>query len=153
MIRVLFVCLGNICRSTMAEGVFQHKVREAGLEGEISTDSVGTGHWHLGEPPHPKTMQMLARKGITYSHRARLISRQDLAEFHYILTMDEQNYRDVKAMEQGNEKVVRFLEYAPEMGLTEVPDPYYSGVYEEVFQLVNAASDGLLAAIREEHGL
>ena len=155
MIKVLFVCLGNICRSTMAEGVFKHKVREMGLEHAIQSDSAGTGHWHIGEPPHPKTMQMLAQKGITdYSHRARLLLPQDIEHFDYILTMDESNYEDVMAFyPNGEGKVRRFLEFAPEMEALEVPDPYYNGRYEEVYHLVFAASGGLLNAIREKHVL
>jgi protein-tyrosine phosphatase len=153
MIRVLFVCLGNICRSPMAEGVFQHKVRLAGLEAHIETDSAGTGHWHLGEPPHPGTRRILAAHQIAYEHRARLFTREDGHRFDYILTMDENNYRDVQAIGTGSAKLFRFLDFAPQTGLREVPDPYYVGNYSEVFALVDAASDGLLAYLRQEHAL
>ena len=153
MIRVLFVCLGNICRSPMAEGVFQHKVREVGLEGMIETDSAGTGNWHVGSQPHPGTMRLLAEKGITYYHRARQFDRDDLNEFDYILTMDEENYADVQALGTGTAKVAPFLDYAPHLGVREVPDPYYTGGFEGVYELINAAADGLLAVIRKEHSL
>src|SRR4051812_26586452 len=93
MIRVLFVCLGNICRSPMAEAVFLHKVKAAGLDGEISADSAGTGNWHVGAPPHSGTRRILSAKGIAYEGRARQLSRSDLDSFDYILTMDEQNFR------------------------------------------------------------
>ena len=152
MIRVLFVCLGNICRSTMAEGVFQHKVREAGLEDRIESDSAGTGHWHIGSPPHPGTRHVLAEKGIAYSHRARQIGSDDLNAFDYILTMDETNYADVQALGTGSGEVVRLLDYAPALGIREVPDPYHTGGYEGVYTLIDAATDGLLALIRAEHG-
>lgn len=154
-IRVLFVCLGNICRSPMAEAVFQHKVREAGLEAWIITDSAGTGDWHIGRPPHEETRRILTVNQISYEHRARLITRSDLKTFDYILTMDENNFQDVTALGQGRAKVARFLDYAPDSGVREVPDPYYQGsaAYAEVFRLVNAAAEGLLAAIIRDHGL
>src|SRR5262244_2724153 len=98
MVRVLFVCLGNICRSPMAEAVFAHKVRAAGLENKIEADSAGTGHWHLGEPPHPGTQRILRARNIAFDHSARLLTRDDLDAFDYILTMDEMNLRDVRSL-------------------------------------------------------
>ena len=153
MIQVLFVCLGNICRSPMAEAVFAQKVRDAKLEDEILADSAGTGGWHIGSPPHPETLRVLKERSIPFQHRGKQIASSDLNRFDYILTMDDQNYQDVLALGSGSAKVVRFLSYAPECGRTEVPDPYYVGGYEGVFDLVEAASTGLLAAIRKEHGL
>ncbi|MCS6776941.1 MAG: low molecular weight protein-tyrosine-phosphatase [Chloroherpetonaceae bacterium] len=153
MIRVLFVCLGNICRSPMAEAVFMHHVHAAGLASQIIADSAGTGHWHLGEPPHPGTMRILHARGIPYAHRARLITRHDLEHFDYILTMDEMNWQDVQELGPGRAKVMRLMEFAPHTGQTEVPDPYYSGRFEEVYHLVNEATQGLLEYIRREHGV
>lgn len=153
MIRVLFVCLGNICRSPMAEGVFQHLVREAGLEDKIETDSAGTGHWHLGETPHSGTRRILKSRGIAYEHRARLLVRDDFEGFHYVLTMDEANWRDVQELGSGGARVARFMSYAPHTIVTEVPDPYYTGRFEEVFHLVHEAAKGLLESIRREHDL
>jgi protein-tyrosine phosphatase len=153
MIRVLFVCLGNICRSPMAEGVFQHLVNQAGLEDKIETDSAGTGHWHLGEAPHHGTRRILQSNSISYDHRARLIRREDLETFDYILTMDEMNWRDVQELGGGRAKVARFMSYAPHTGVAEVPDPYYTGNFSEVYQLVEQAAQGLLDEIRREHGL
>jgi protein-tyrosine phosphatase len=153
MIRVLFVCLGNICRSPMAEAVFQYKVRAAGLEELIAADSAGTGHWNLGKPPHPGTCRILTANGIAYDHRARLIMRPDLDAFDYIVTMDDRNYSDVRELGSGRAKVLRFMDCAPHTGVREVPDPYYTGNYHEVYRLVNAAADGLIAALRQAHGL
>ena len=153
MVRVLFVCLGNICRSPMAEGVFQHHVRAAGLETEIDSDSAGTGHWHIGNPPHPGTRAMLARNQIEYAHQARLIAPADLDTFDYVLTMDDQNLRDVLALGPGQAIVRPFLDYAPNNPVREVPDPYLVGGFEGVYDLLNEAAEGLLKAIREEHRL
>lgn len=153
MIRVLFVCLGNICRSPMAEAVFAHKVRAAGLEDKIEVDSAATGHWNLGNAPHRGTRAVLEREGIDYTHVARLITPRDLEAFDYILTMDDQNLADVQAMGPARAIIRPFLEYAPDCGETEVPDPYYTGGFEGVYDLIEAAAEGLLQAIRQEHRL
>ena len=153
MVRVLFVCLGNICRSPMAEAVFAHKVRAAGLENEIEADSAGTGDWHIGQPPHRGTRALLKEREIEYVHAARLITTADLEAFDYVLTMDNQNLANVRAIGTGRAVVRPFLEYAPHLPLREVPDPYLTGGFGEVYDLVNAAADGLLQAIRREHRL
>ncbi len=153
MIRVLFVCLGNICRSPMAEAVFAHKVRDAGLGGAIIADSAGTGDWHIGHAPHPGTQHILAVNGVDYTHQARLVTQDDLQAFDYVLTMDNSNLANVRRMGQGRAKVVPFLSYAPESDVKEVPDPYLTGNFDEVYALVSEAADGLLAAIRREHHL
>ena len=153
MVRVLFVCLGNICRSPMAEAVFAHKVRQAGLENEIEADSAGTGDWHVGQPPHRGTRALLKEREIDYTHAARIVTPKDLEAFDYVLTMDAQNLAHVRALGVGRAVVRPFLDYAPHLPLREVPDPYLTGGFEEVYNLVDAAADGLLSAIRREHGL
>jgi len=153
MVRVLFVCLGNICRSPMAEAVFMHKVREAGLAAEIEADSAGTGDWHIGRPPHPGTQEILEQNSIDYIHQGRQITSADLEIFDYILAMDNTNLRDIQSLGKSEAVVRRFLEYAPKSRVRDVPDPYLTGGFAGVFKLVNEASNGLLAAIRAKHRL
>lgn len=153
MVRVLFVCLGNICRSPMAEAVFAHKVRAAGLSRAIEADSAGTGDWHIGHDPHPGTSAILHSHGIDCTHKARLVTPCDLQHFDYVLTMDDSNLQNVRRMAQGKAKVAPFLEYAEDAPVHEVPDPYLTGNFDEVYALVCAAADGLLAGIRHEHQL
>jgi protein-tyrosine phosphatase len=152
-VRVLFVCLGNICRSPMAEAVFAHKVKEAGLRDIIDVDSAGTGSWHTGEPPHSGTIALLEEKEIAHSHRARTLTKSDLNEFDYILTMDEDNYRTVRYFGRASAKIARLIEFAPELNVREVPDPWFDGRFAHVYDLIEKASDGLLQAIRAEHNI
>jgi protein-tyrosine phosphatase len=138
----------------MAEAVFRHKVAQAGLSDHITIDSAGTGYWHTGEPPHKGTRRELEKNGVSWDGmRARQITPADLDAFDYVLTMDFQNLADVRALGPARATVRPFLEYLPQPGPDEVPDPYYVGGYDAVYRLVDAASDGLLAAIRAEHGL
>jgi protein-tyrosine phosphatase len=153
MIRVLFLCLGNICRSPMAEAVFMDKVRKAGLADRIEADSAGTGSWHLGEPPHRGTRKVLEKQGIRYSGRSRLLVERDHDQFDYIIAMDRHNYRDALSLGSGKAKVATLMSFAPELGYDDVPDPYYDGRFDDVYMLVNVACEELLKSIREECGL
>ena len=158
MIRVLFVCLGNICRSPLSQGVFEELVRREGLAGEIEADSAGThGFYHAGEMPDPRAQRSAAKRGIDISgQKARLLSREDCEIFDYVLTMDEENYERVTALcrSDGAGAVVRpFLDFAPGRPEREVPDPFHGSPegFELVMDLVEAASEGLLGDIRERH--
>ena len=154
MVRVLFVCLGNICRSPLAQGVFEGALRREGLEGEVFVDSAGTGHWHVGSPPDDRAMDAASLRNVDISsQRARRITPEDCEYFDYILTMDETNYQTVASL-CGRSAVVRpFLDFATDSPEVEVPDPYSGGPdeFEHVLDLVEEASEGLLDDIRERH--
>ena len=154
MVRVLFVCMGNICRSPIAQGVFENVARRAGLEDKIFVDSAGTGNWHVGSPPDERAMKSARLRGLDISaQRARQISRGDCENFDYILTMDEENYYMVSSLCRGSVVVRPFLDFAADSPEREVPDPYYGGPegFERVMDLVEEASEGLLEDIRERH--
>lgn len=154
MIKVLFVCLGNICRSPMAEALFRHMVDKEGLSTHISVDSAGTHHGNVGNPPHKGTQAVLDSKGIDYTNmRARQVTGDDFSQFDYIVCMDEQNLTKLSEVSSDQTKVARLLDYAPEKGLQDIEDPYYTGRFDFVYELVEAGCQGLLARIRADHHL
>ncbi|MDV7210340.1 low molecular weight protein-tyrosine-phosphatase [Azotobacter beijerinckii] len=150
--RILFVCLGNICRSPTAEGVFRQRVSAAGLEERIRIDSAGTGDWHVGKAPDARTCRAARRRGYDLDVlRARQVCREDFSRFDLILAMDRSNLKDLQAMRPGDalaELDLYLRRYALEED--EVPDPYYGGEegFEQVLDLLERASDELLAEIR-----
>jgi len=157
MVRVLFVCLGNICRSPTAEGVFREVVMRAGLLERIQIDSAGTHAYHVGSPPDARAQEAARRRGIDLSAlRGRKAVRDDFERFDFILAMDEENLDNLLAISpEGMEgKVQLFLDYAPHRPEREVPDPYYGGDagFERVLDMTEEASHGLLAEIRKRHG-
>jgi protein-tyrosine phosphatase len=151
---VLFVCLGNICRSPTAEGVFRHLLRQEAPELQVEVDSAGTADYHLGEPPDLRSQRAAMRRGIDLGGlRARQVTPGDFARFDLILAMDRANLLELEAMRPKNSRarVRLFLEYAPELGRLEVPDPYYRDAsgFEEVLDFSAAASRGLLADLQK----
>lgn len=151
MIKVLFVCMGNICRSPTAEGVFRHKVEQLSLENKISIDSAGTHAYHVGSPPDTRAQNAALKRDIDLSSQcARRVSSDDFSEFDYIVAMDESNKDDLLSIcPAGYENRVHlFLDFA-DSNETEVPDPYYGQGrgFEIVLNLVEDASDGLLRHI------
>jgi len=154
MVRVLFVCWGNICRSPLAQGVFEDVLRLEELDDEVFVDSAGTGSWHVGSPPDDRAQRSASARGLDLSaQRARRISADDCEEFDYVLTMDEQTYRTVASLCRGSAVVRPILDFAPHSPEREVPDPYYGGPdgFEHVLDLVEEASEGLLDDIRDRH--
>lgn len=152
-VRVLFVCMGNICRSPTAEGVFRHLLRGSPFEGMIETDSAGTHGYHLGEPPDRRAQDTARQRGIDLSDlRARRVTREDFEFFDYVLAMDLENLRGLRTLcpSAYHDKVRLFMDFAPDLGVREVPDPYYGGPrgFEQVFDLVEEAAQGLLEDIR-----
>jgi protein-tyrosine phosphatase len=153
MIRVLFVCLGNICRSPMAEAIFEHLVREAGLQDRIEVDSAGTADWEIDAPAHPGTLRMLGENGIRYSGQGRNLKPDDLDAFDYIITMDEQNRRDVERIGVGSAMIAPLLSFVSGSEIREVPDPYFDNRFDRTYTLVRAGAEALLEHIRAEHGI
>jgi protein-tyrosine phosphatase len=155
-VKVLFVCMGNICRSPLAHGVFRQLVRDEGLSGCIEIDSAGTHGYHLDERPDRRAIRTAAQRGVMIDDlRARRAESRDFRYFDYILAMDQDNYLSLSAIcPPGMEaKLSLFMDFAPELHTREVPDPYYGGAsgFETVFDMVEAASKALLAHIRERH--
>ncbi|OEH91326.1 low molecular weight protein-tyrosine-phosphatase [Bacillus solimangrovi] len=156
MISVLFVCLGNICRSPMAEAIFRHKVKDAGLEAEIQIDSAGTGNWHVGNQPHVGTQKVLKENRISFEGiRARQVNESDFAEFDYIIAMDEKNVSDLESIKKGNPTayVGQLLSFLPDVSDKNVPDPYFTGNFQVVYELIDESCSRLLTFIRERNNI
>ncbi|GAB6990057.1 low molecular weight protein-tyrosine-phosphatase [Paenibacillus pini] len=152
MISVLFVCLGNICRSPMAEAVFRNKVACAGLDAEITTDSAGTGDWHIGKDPHEGTRRMLDLNKISYEGmKARQVTSGDFEVFDYMVCMDNSNLSNLRDIPGGEDAtIIKFMDLLPGHDLQEVPDPYFTGNFEQVYELMNTGCEALLDIIRTE---
>lgn len=154
MVHVLFVCLGNICRSPMAEAVFRDLVKREGLEDKIIIDSAGTGDWHVGHPPHQGTKKVLSKNQIsTEGIVARQINKDDLSKFDYIIAMDRNNEMDIiglNSSEQNQTNILKLLDLTDEHRGKDVPDPYYTGNFDEVYQLVKQGCEQLLQKIKIE---
>jgi len=150
---VLFVCLGNICRSPLAEGVFRHLVEEERLSDQFDIDSAGTGAWHVGELPDGRAAMVAERHGISLDSRARQVEAEDLDRFDHILAMDRSNLHELQKMVDlsGAEVELHLLrEYDPEQDGDEVPDPYYGGAggFEHVYAMVRRSCEALLEDTR-----
>jgi protein-tyrosine phosphatase len=143
--------MGNICRSPTAEGVFRQLVESQGLADQIQVDSAGTHDYHIGAPADDRAFRAAARRGIDLSRsRGRQVGQGDLNDFDYVLAMDRDNLRHLNRFPPGSATLGLFLEYAPELGKSEVPDPYFGGGdgFEIVLNLVETAAEGLLEDIR-----
>ncbi len=158
MVRVLFVCLGNICRSPTAEGVMRALAAEAGVDHRLEIDSAGTGSWHVGHPPDDRAAAAAARRGIELAGAARRVEPSDLDRFDLVIAMDRDNLAELERMagDGTQEKLAllrQFDEAAAAAGELEVPDPYYGGEdgFDLVLDVVTAGCRGLLLEIAEQH--
>jgi protein-tyrosine phosphatase len=154
-VKILFVCLGNICRSPTAEAVFRTVAAREAPELMIEVDSAGTARYHVGEPPDLRTRQAASRRGYDMSSlKARIVEPRDFEDFDFILAMDRENLKVLnhRAPVQARARVRLFLEFVPDAATTEVPDPYYGGSsgFEDVLDLIEAAARGLLRRLREQ---
>ena len=158
-IRVLFICLGNICRSPLAEGVFRHLVRERGLENQFEIASAGTGDWHVGQQADARMRQTAGRNGLSLeNHRGRQFKAADFPAYDHLLVMDRDNLHDVLFLDREDaygEKVRLFREFDPDPGDYQVPDPYYGGPsgFDHVYRITERTARALLDHLVRLHGL
>jgi protein-tyrosine phosphatase len=159
VVQILFVCLGNICRSPLAEGVFRHLVRQRGLERHFSIDSAGTSGWHTGAPPDARSAETARRRGIELTGSSRKLTAADLERFDYVIAMDAENLDGILALARkaggARARVHRLREWDPQPDDIDVPDPYYGGArgFEHVQDIVERSCSALLDHIVVEHGL
>jgi protein-tyrosine phosphatase len=155
-VRVLFVCLGNICRSPTAEGVMKHLVERAGLDQRFFIDSAGTGAYHVGERADARSAAAARRQGIELTSRARLFTEADFDAFDYVVAMDRKNLAHLERLADGDAdraKLSLLRGYDPLADQRDVPDPYFENNFDEVFTICKAGCEGLLQHIRAERGL
>jgi len=157
-VKVLFVCMGNICRSPTAQGVFEKLVQDQALAERIQIDSAGTHAYHVGEPPDARATEAARRRGVDLTaQRARRVSTSDFDNFDYVLAMDSTNFESLSGLCSPDHasKLQLLLEFAPNSATKDVPDPYYGGAtgFERVLDMIEEASTGLLNDIRQRHRL
>jgi protein-tyrosine phosphatase len=151
--RLLFVCLGNIVRSPLAEALFIQETQKMGLGSRFSADSAGVSGWHVGEAPDPRMVRVAAARGLLYDHRSRQVSARDLENFDLVIAMDRENYGDLRSLAANQEQIYKIhmlREWDPMGGpLLSVPDPYYGGIdgFEEVFATIVRSVQGLVQAL------
>ncbi|WP_111670963.1 low molecular weight protein-tyrosine-phosphatase [Algoriphagus litoralis] len=157
MIKVLFVCLGNICRSPLAEAIFNHKIKDLGLDHQFKSDSAGTSDFHIGELPDERTIKCAQNNGLKMAHRGRQVNRTDFRDFDYIIAMDDNNLRNLNNLKVRynfpDKEIFLMRDFvAGEEGLP-VPDPYYGNEegFEEIYHILDQAIDHFLVKVKEVH--
>lgn len=157
MIKVLFVCLGNICRSPLAEALFKVKIQEVGFDKKFSADSAGTSDYHIGELPDDRTIACAKGHKIAIQHRGRQVNRRDFRDFDYIIAMDEQNLKNLNLLKEKfgfhDKEIFLMRSFQDNPESLSVPDPYYGGLdgFENVYQILDESIEGFLAQIKEAH--
>ena len=155
MIKILFVCLGNICRSPLAEAIFKHKIDKKGLNHAFMADSAGTGHWHVGEDPDPRSIAIAQKNNVPIQHIGRQFSVDDIA-FDYILAMDSHNLTTIMSLLEAQHDGLYLMRYFDDMQKdADVPDPYYGGDdgFQHVYDILDRSCDRLIKFLVEKHKL
>lgn len=156
-IKVLFVCLGNICRSPLAEGIFKQRAEERGLSEYFDVDSCGTAAYHIGETPDERSVANAKKNGVHYTHRGRQIKKMDFTSFHYLLAMDQSNLHDLEriAPENVTAQLSLMREFDNDQSGADVPDPYYGGAdgFQLVFEILDESVNNLLDHLAKVHKL
>lgn len=152
--KILFVCLGNICRSPLAEAIFNHKLRNLNLHHQVLADSCGTGNYHIGDQPDPRTIKTAENNGIEIWHQARQLSTADFTEFDYLFAMDQQNLKGILRLngaDQYTNRIKLVREFDPQ-GYGDVPDPYYGTMldFQYVYDMLDRTLEALIESIKSE---
>jgi protein-tyrosine phosphatase len=155
-VKILFVCLGNICRSPLAEAVFKHKIKGSTLEKMVEADSCGTSNYHIGDPPDNRTIANALRNGVSITHHGRQLCVNDFDQFDYILAMDHSNHRNIlklATIDHHTQKVMLMRDFDPKGKGLEVPDPYYGGEqgFQEVFDILDRSMDQFVKHLEERY--
>ena len=153
MVKVIFVCLGNICRSPMAQAIFEHQIKEAKLEDHFNAQSAGTAGYHRGAPPDPRTLSTLKSHDILFEHQAHQVNATDIDTYDYLIAMDLQNFLHLQNMNPIGSVLIKMRDFDPLEKNGDVPDPYYGqhDGFEGVFEILNRSIKCLILALKEKH--
>jgi len=153
MVKVLFVCLGNICRSPMAQAIFEYQIKEAKIEDNFKAQSAGTAGYHIGDPPDPRTLSTLKSHGILFEHQAHQANATDIDTYYYLIAMDHQNFLNLQNMNPVGSVLIKVRYFDPLEKNGDVPDPYYGqhDGFEGVFEILNRSIKCLILALKEKH--